>query len=66
MGKFLRQFYFSGAWRVSRLLPLGDPRLAAIRDCNLIQVENAGHWVHHDQIELFLRETSAFLAADAS
>ncbi|MGA2598542.1 MAG: alpha/beta hydrolase [Bryobacteraceae bacterium] len=47
-------------------LPFGDPRLAAIRDCNLIQVENAGHWVHHDQIELFLRETSAFLAGDAS
>jgi len=30
----------------------------------LINVPNAGHWLHHDQLELFLRETKEFLAAD--
>jgi len=34
----------------------------AIRDHRLIPVPNAGHWVHHDQLDLFLRETTSFLA----
>jgi pimeloyl-ACP methyl ester carboxylesterase len=33
----------------------------AIHDCRLIRVPNAGHWLHHDQLDLFLRETTAFL-----
>jgi pimeloyl-ACP methyl ester carboxylesterase len=24
-------------------------------------VPKAGHWVHHDQLDLFLKETKAFL-----
>ena len=49
--------------------PLGDPRVEAIRDFRMITVPNAGHWVHHDRLELFLDETKRFLngrdAADA-
>ena len=43
------------------LLPETDRRKMAIRDCRLVRVPNAGHWVHHDQLDLFLRETTAFL-----
>jgi pimeloyl-ACP methyl ester carboxylesterase len=41
--------------------PVGDPRVAAIRNCRMVSVPGAGHWVHHDRLELFLRETRAFL-----
>jgi pimeloyl-ACP methyl ester carboxylesterase len=41
--------------------PHDDARVQAIRDCRLVTVAHAGHWVHHDQLDLFLRETSAFL-----
>jgi pimeloyl-ACP methyl ester carboxylesterase len=46
-------------------LPETDPRLKAIRNCRLVKVPNAGHWVHHDQLQLFLKETAAFLAASS-
>jgi pimeloyl-ACP methyl ester carboxylesterase len=39
-----------------------DGRASVIRDHRLIKVDNAGHWVHHDQYDLFLRETKKFLA----
>jgi pimeloyl-ACP methyl ester carboxylesterase len=42
-------------------VPEYDPRYLAIPNCRLVTVGNAGHWLHHDQLELFLRETSAFL-----
>lgn len=42
-------------------VPKSDPRVLAIRNRRLIEVPNAGHWVHHDQFHLFLRESSAFL-----
>jgi pimeloyl-ACP methyl ester carboxylesterase len=42
-------------------VPENDPRVKAIKNCRLIKVEKAGHWVHHDQLELFLRETTGFL-----
>jgi pimeloyl-ACP methyl ester carboxylesterase len=33
-----------------------------MQHCRLVQVPKAGHWVHHDQLELFLKETTEFLA----
>lgn len=50
-------------WGLESFLPVPehDPRFKAIRNGRLIKVANAGHWVHHDQLELFLRETSVFL-----
>lgn len=50
-------------WALESFLPLDetDPRMKAIRHCQLVKVPNAGHWLHHDQLDLFLRETTAFL-----
>lgn len=42
-------------------VPNTDPRVTAMSNCRLIPVAKAGHWVHHDQLDLFLKETSAFL-----
>jgi pimeloyl-ACP methyl ester carboxylesterase len=42
-------------------VPENDPRVKAIRNGRLIKVPKAGHWVHHDQLELFLKETTEFL-----
>jgi pimeloyl-ACP methyl ester carboxylesterase len=41
--------------------PEKDGRIDAIRQHRLINVPNAGHWVHHDQPEIFIRETRRFL-----
>lgn len=41
--------------------PETDGRAAAIRDHRLVKVPRAGHWVHHDQLEIFLAETEKFL-----
>jgi pimeloyl-ACP methyl ester carboxylesterase len=51
-------------WGLESFLPLPeeDPRYQAIAKRRLIKVPGAGHWVHHDQLDLFLRETTAFLA----
>ncbi len=42
-------------------VPENDPRVKAIRNCRMVKVAKAGHWVHHDQLELFLKETTEFL-----
>ncbi len=42
--------------------PSGDPRVAPIRDRHIVGVPNAGHWVHHDQLPVFLEEAKRFLA----
>jgi pimeloyl-ACP methyl ester carboxylesterase len=39
-----------------------DGRAAVIRNHRLVKVDNAGHWVHHDQFDLFMAETKKFLA----
>ena len=41
--------------------PAGDPRVEAIRDFRMVTVPDAGHWVHHDRLELFLGEAKRFL-----
>jgi pimeloyl-ACP methyl ester carboxylesterase len=40
-----------------------DGRAGSLKDYHLVNVPDAGHWLHHDQLELFLRETTRFLAA---
>lgn len=42
-------------------VPATDPRVTAMSHCRVVPVPKAGHWVHHDQLDLFLQETSAFL-----
>ncbi len=42
-------------------VPETDRRLKALRRARLVEVPNAGHWLHHDQLDPFLRETTAFL-----
>ncbi len=43
--------------------PDTDPQAAAIRNKRIVKVDQAGHWLHHDQVALFLNETKSFLAA---
>jgi pimeloyl-ACP methyl ester carboxylesterase len=38
------------------------PEAAAIGNRRIVKVDQAGHWVHHDQLEIFLAETKKFLA----
>jgi pimeloyl-ACP methyl ester carboxylesterase len=42
--------------------PEFDGRAAVIPNQRLVKVDQAGHWVHHDQLGLFLRETKDFFA----
>jgi pimeloyl-ACP methyl ester carboxylesterase len=44
--------------------PETDGRVHAIPNYRLINVPNAGHWVHHDQPDVFIRETRDFFAED--
>jgi|SRR5208283_2208780 len=43
--------------------PAEDGRLAFFKNARVLAVAKAGHWVHHDQLDVFLREARAFLAA---
>lgn len=42
-------------------VPYEDPRVKTMRQCRIIPVEKAGHWVHHDQLGVFLNESRPFL-----
>jgi pimeloyl-ACP methyl ester carboxylesterase len=42
--------------------PAKDGRAAVFRDVQVVNIEKAGHWVHHDQLERFLEVVQAFLA----
>jgi pimeloyl-ACP methyl ester carboxylesterase len=46
--------------------PEKDGRAKALKNYRLINVPNAGHWLHHDQLELFLKETREFLSTDCT
>ncbi len=41
--------------------PLVDGRIKHFQNAKSINVEKAGHWVHHDQLEIFLEHVTAFL-----
>jgi pimeloyl-ACP methyl ester carboxylesterase len=51
-------------WGQESFLPVPDhdPRYLAIPQRRMIKVPTAGHWLHHDALALFLRETTSFLA----
>ena len=40
-----------------------DPQAQAIRGRSVVKVDQAGHWLHHDQPGIFLQETAQFLRA---
>jgi pimeloyl-ACP methyl ester carboxylesterase len=42
--------------------PVLDGRAAAFRDARLVNVEGAGHWVHHERLGAFLAALEGFLA----
>lgn len=41
--------------------PADDGRLGYFKTARVLSVAKAGHWVHHDQLALFLREVRSFL-----
>ncbi len=42
--------------------PHADGRVSHFKDARVENIEGAGHWVHHDQLDEFLRLTRDFLA----
>jgi pimeloyl-ACP methyl ester carboxylesterase len=50
-------------WGVESWLPdpESDDRASAIQNHRLVKVPGAGHWVHHDRLDLFLEESTRFL-----
>ena len=44
--------------------PEVDGRAKVIRNYRLVNVPRAGHWVHHDRLDIFLEETLKFLLQD--
>ena len=43
--------------------PEQDGRASYFKDARCAKIENAGHWVQHDQLEMFLDVVRDFLAA---
>jgi pimeloyl-ACP methyl ester carboxylesterase len=41
--------------------PIKDGRASAFQNVKVVTIPNAGHWVHHDQLDLFLKEVQEFL-----
>jgi pimeloyl-ACP methyl ester carboxylesterase len=42
--------------------PVADGRIEHLRNARLVNVEGAGHWVHHDKLDVFMEHVDAFLA----
>ncbi len=42
--------------------PATDGRADNFQDARVVNIENAGHWVHHDQLDVFLGHVREFLA----
>jgi len=42
--------------------PLTDGRAEYFSNAHVVNVDNAGHWVHHDQLDVFLKHVREFLA----
>jgi pimeloyl-ACP methyl ester carboxylesterase len=43
--------------------PAADGRLALFKNARAVGIERAGHWLHHDRLDEFLRIVREFLAA---
>ena len=41
-----------------------DGRIRHFQNARRVNFQGAGHWVHHDQLDAFMREAEAFLAED--
>jgi pimeloyl-ACP methyl ester carboxylesterase len=41
--------------------PATDGRIGHFRTARVVEVENAGHWLHHDQFDRFMAELRSFL-----
>ena len=41
--------------------PVIDGRAQHLRNARLVNVDGAGHWVHHDRLDAFLQQVWAFL-----
>ena len=44
--------------------PAEDGRLAAFRTASVVRIEGAGHWVHHDKLDVFLDHVKRFLGSE--
>lgn len=45
--------------------PAKDGRAAHIANARVVEIEGAGHWVHHDRLERFLEVVRGFLEEDS-
>jgi len=50
--------YGSESWAAN---PERDGRLRHFKNARVVSVEGAGHWVHHDRLEVFLALLRDFL-----
>jgi pimeloyl-ACP methyl ester carboxylesterase len=50
--------YGANSWASN---PEKDGRLAHFKNARVVEYENAGHWLHHDQFDRFIAELRAFL-----
>ena len=41
--------------------PEKDGRIAEFNTARVVEYENAGHWLHHDQFDRFMAELKDFL-----
>jgi pimeloyl-ACP methyl ester carboxylesterase len=42
--------------------PVEDGRIKHFRDARRVNIEGAGHWSHHDRLDVFMQHIEAFLA----
>jgi pimeloyl-ACP methyl ester carboxylesterase len=50
--------YGANSWASN---PKKDGRIAHFPTAQVIEYENAGHWLHHDQFDRFMADIRAFL-----
>ena len=43
--------------------PVADGRIKHFRNARLASIEKAGHWSHHDQLDVFMEQVEGFLSA---